>query len=59
MVDRDRVLTKLDELDGYVRELRSIVPASLEAYLAVEKKRACERLIQVSVETTATARSRR
>ena len=37
MVDRDRVLAKLDELDGYLRELRSI---------------ACERLAQVAVEAT-------
>lgn len=50
MVDRDRLLAKLDELDGYLAELRSIVPDRLEDYLKVEKKRACERLLQVSVE---------
>lgn len=50
MVDRDRILAKLDELDGYLRELRSVVPDQLDEYLKVEKKRACERLIQVSVE---------
>ncbi|MBI2015673.1 MAG: DUF86 domain-containing protein [Candidatus Rokubacteria bacterium] len=50
MVDRDRVLAKLDELDGYLAELRSIMPARLEDYLKVEKKRACERLLQVTVE---------
>ena len=50
MIDRDRVLAKLDELDGYLGELRSIVPDSLEEYLKVEKRRACERLVQVSVE---------
>lgn len=50
MVDRDRVLAKLDELDGYLRELRSIAPESFEEYLGVEKKRACERLAQVAVE---------
>lgn len=50
MVDRSRVLTKPDELDGYLRELRSIVPSRLEDYRAVEKKRACERLVQVPVE---------
>lgn len=52
MVDRDRVLARLDELDGYLRELRSIAPERFEQYQAVEKKRACERLVQVSVEAT-------
>lgn len=50
MVDRDRVLAKLDEMDGYLGELRSILPVNLEAYQTVEKRRACERLLQVSVE---------
>lgn len=50
MIDRDRLLAKLDELDGYLRELRSVAPERLEDYLKVEKKRACERLLQVSVE---------
>lgn len=50
MIDRDRLLAKLDELDGYLRELRSVAPEQLEEYLKVEKKRACERLLQVSVE---------
>lgn len=50
MVDRERVLGKLDELDGYLAELRAVAPATLEAYLAVEKRRACERLLQISVE---------
>jgi uncharacterized protein YutE (UPF0331/DUF86 family) len=50
VVDRDRVLAKLDELEGCLRELRSIVPERFEAYLAVEKRRACERLLQMSVE---------
>lgn len=51
MIDRDRVLTKLDEVDGYLGELRSIVPGRLEEYLkVVEKRRACERLVQVSID---------
>jgi uncharacterized protein YutE (UPF0331/DUF86 family) len=50
VIDRDRVLAKLDALDGYLGELRSIVPANLEEYERVEKRRACERLVQVSVE---------
>jgi uncharacterized protein YutE (UPF0331/DUF86 family) len=50
VIDRDRVLTKLDELDRYLDELRSVAPDSLDAYLRVETRRACERLVQVSVE---------
>ena len=50
MIDRDRILAKLDELDTYLRELRSVAPASFNEYLAVEKRRACERLLQVSIE---------
>lgn len=50
MIDRDRLLAKLDELDGYLAELRAIAPDRFEEYLKVEKKRACERLVQVSVE---------
>ncbi|MEK7714298.1 MAG: hypothetical protein AAB387_02470, partial [candidate division NC10 bacterium] len=50
MVDRERVLARLDDLDGFLRELRSIAPRSLDEYLKTEKKRACERLVQVSVE---------
>lgn len=50
MIDRDRVLAKLDELDGYLGELRSIAPDRFEEYRRVHTKRACERLVQVSVE---------
>ena len=51
MLDRERILVKLSTLDGYLGELRSITPDSLTAYRQVEKKRACERLLQISVET--------
>ena len=50
MVDRERVLGKLDEMDGYLGELESVVPGDLAAYRAVEKRRACERLLQVAIE---------
>lgn len=50
MVDRDRILTKVAELDGYLRELDSIRPATREEFKAIEKKRACERLLQISIE---------
>lgn len=50
MLDRERILAKLDELDGYLRELREIAPRSFEEYKKIEKKRACERLLQISIE---------
>lgn len=50
MVDRERVLAKLDELEGYLKELASIAPKSFKEYQQVEKKRTCERLLQISVE---------
>jgi uncharacterized protein YutE (UPF0331/DUF86 family) len=50
VIDRERLLAKLDELDGYLGELRSVAPARFEEYRQVEKKRACERLLQVSIE---------
>jgi uncharacterized protein YutE (UPF0331/DUF86 family) len=54
VIDRERILTKLDELDGYLGEIRSIAPDRLEEYRRIEKKRACERLLQLLVETTMT-----
>ena len=50
MVDRHRILSKLDELDQYLREIKSILPGDFDEYQAVEKKRSCERLLQLSVE---------
>ena len=50
MLDRERILAKLDEIDGYLRELRAIAPTTLEAYREIEKRRACERLLQIAIE---------
>jgi uncharacterized protein YutE (UPF0331/DUF86 family) len=50
VIDRDRILSKLDQLDGFLAELRSIVPDRFEDYRRVETRRACERLAQVLVE---------
>jgi uncharacterized protein YutE (UPF0331/DUF86 family) len=51
MVDRERVLAKLDGLERYLRELKEVAPAGFEEYLQkVEKRRACERLVQVAIE---------
>jgi uncharacterized protein YutE (UPF0331/DUF86 family) len=50
VLDRERILAKLDDLDGYVRDLRTIAPQSFAEYQQIEKKRACERLLQIAVE---------
>lgn len=51
MLDRERVLAKIDTLNGYLRELREILPESFEDYQRIEKRRACERLLQVCIES--------
>jgi uncharacterized protein YutE (UPF0331/DUF86 family) len=44
--------SQIDELEGYLRELSGIVPESFEEYLkVVEKRRASERLLQISIES--------
>jgi len=50
MLDPERILGKVDQLEGYLRELRTIVPQDFAAYQKVEKRRACERLLQLSIE---------
>ncbi len=50
MLDRERLLAKMDLLDGYLKEIREILPSSFEDYKKIEKRRACERLLQVSIE---------
>jgi uncharacterized protein YutE (UPF0331/DUF86 family) len=50
VIDRDRLLARLDEMDGYLAELRAVAPARLSEYKSIEKRRACERLLQILVE---------
>ena len=50
MLDKERVLIKIDELHGYLKEIRQIIPDNFDDYLRIEKKRSCERLLQLSVE---------
>jgi uncharacterized protein YutE (UPF0331/DUF86 family) len=50
LLDRERLLTKIDVLDTYLKELREILPVSFEEYKRIEKRRACERLLQVTIE---------
>ena len=49
MIDKERILAKIDELNNYLEELGNIKPSSFEEYQR-ENKRACERLLQISIE---------
>jgi len=49
-VDRERILVKVDQLEGYLRDLCSIEPRDFQEYRQVEKKRACERMLQLAIE---------
>lgn len=49
-MDRERILTRLAQLDQYLKDLHGIAPATFDEYRRVEKKRACERLAQIAVE---------
>ncbi len=52
MIEEKKILTKIDEMNGYLEELEKIKPVSIEEYKDnTEKKRACERLLQISIET--------
>lgn len=50
MLDRERILGRLATLEGYLQELQTIAPESFEAFRKIEKKRACERILQISIE---------
>lgn len=52
MVDKPRILSKLDELDGYLGEIRTILPKDFRAYQSIPTKRGTERLLQLCVECT-------
>ncbi len=50
MVDEARILAKIDELDEYLGELHEISPRDFEEYQRIEKRRSCERLLQLCIE---------
>ncbi len=46
-----RITDKINELNGFLEELNSIVPSNLEEYKSsIEKKAACERYVEKIVE---------
>jgi hypothetical protein len=38
VVDRERLLARLDEMDGFLAELRAVAPAQLSEYKTIEKR---------------------
>jgi hypothetical protein len=46
MIDCERILIRVDHLQQYLRDLRTITPPTFEAYQGIEKQRACKRLLQ-------------
>ncbi len=51
MLDDGRILAKIDELEGCLGELRTIAPQNLKEYRRIEKRRSCERLLQLCIES--------
>lgn len=50
MIDKQRILAKIDELDKYLCEIQSIAPKDFEDFKRIEIKRSSERLLQLSIE---------
>lgn len=51
MLDKERILSKIDELEQYMIELKSVAPSSYSEYVEnIEKKRSCERLLHIMIE---------
>ena len=51
-MDKSRILSKIDEMDKYLSELEEIKPKSFEEYVnSVKDKRACERILQILIES--------
>jgi uncharacterized protein YutE (UPF0331/DUF86 family) len=50
VLDKERIMSKVAELDSFLGELKQVSPATFDQYQAVEKKRSCERLLQLCIE---------
>ena len=51
MLDKERILAKVDELESYLKELSEVKPRTYGEYEnSIQKKRSCERLLQISIE---------
>jgi len=50
VLDKEKILIRLDELESYVKEIKQIVPGNIKEYRDVKTKRSLERLLQLSIE---------
>jgi|SRR6056297_3221673 len=50
-LDEEKILIKLDQMEGYLSELRQILPNNYEDYETIEKRRSTERLLQLAIES--------
>lgn len=50
-MEKHRILEKIQELDTYLNELKTIKPKTYDEFQKIEKKRSCERLLQLLIET--------
>ncbi|MBL7160439.1 MAG: DUF86 domain-containing protein [Candidatus Aenigmarchaeota archaeon] len=51
MLDEERILSKIDEINSYLEEMKDFIPKSFEDYMnSSENRRVCERLLQISIE---------
>jgi uncharacterized protein YutE (UPF0331/DUF86 family) len=49
--EKDRILAKLDEMDQYILELEEMMPEQEEYLKDMIKKRACEKTIELAIES--------
>ncbi len=50
-LDREHILIKIDELENDMAETQRILPRSFDEYMEVEKRRVCERVLQLAIES--------
>jgi len=51
MLDEERILVKIDEMESYLEEIKEFIPKDFEEYTdSRESRRVCERLLQISIE---------
>ncbi len=51
-VDENKILSKIDQINSYLEEIEEIKPVDIEEYInSIAKKRAIERLLQISIES--------
>lgn len=48
--DENRILAKLDEMQGYISELKSMLSTKEEYYENLTKRRACEKTLELAIE---------